>query len=76
MRQLFDLKKVISFDRYCEMNHEDCDNQAERRILDNVDQYGCHVALFEATYLPSFSYTIGLFSSYQHPEIIVFGLSL
>lgn len=41
----------------------------------NIEKYGLEVIGISATdYLPSFSYSIGLFESYQHPEIICFGL--
>ncbi|MCH7391140.1 DUF4262 domain-containing protein [Acinetobacter dispersus] len=41
----------------------------------NIEKYGLQVIGISATdYLPSFSYSIGLFESYQHPEIICFGL--
>ena len=42
-----------------------------------VEEYGWFVAKFEATkYLPSFVYTIGLWKTFQHPELIIFGLQL
>lgn len=42
----------------------------------NIEKYGLQVIGISATdYLPSFSYSIGLYESYQHPEIICFGLA-
>lgn len=41
----------------------------------NIEKCGLQVMGIGATdYLPSFSYSIGLYESYQHPEIICFGL--
>jgi hypothetical protein len=41
----------------------------------NIEKYGLQVmGINETDYLPSFSYSIGLYESYQHPEIICFGL--
>lgn len=42
----------------------------------DIEKYGLSVILIESTdYLPSFAYSIGLWSKYNHPEIICFGLS-
>jgi hypothetical protein len=42
----------------------------------NIKKYGLQVISIRASeYLPSFSYSIGLLESYQHPELICFGLS-
>jgi hypothetical protein len=42
----------------------------------NIEKYGLQVLSIRASmYLPSFSYSIGLLESYQHPELICFGLS-
>jgi hypothetical protein len=54
----------------------DCHN-ADEQITENVNTVGWSVVMIEATdYLPSFAYTIGLWKSYQHPEIIAFGLTV
>ena len=48
----------------------------EKKILDDVEQFGFHVAVIsEDGYLPGFAYTIGLKKTYNHPEIIIFGLN-
>ena len=58
------------------MNHEEHDKAAEEKIKADVTKYGWHVGLFEADDgNPSFAYTIGLWKTYKHPEIICFGLS-
>lgn len=42
-----------------------------------IEKYGLVVNQIEATeYLPSFAYSIGLWETYKHPEIICFGLSI
>ncbi len=47
-------------------------DQTER----NIKQYGLTVIIIEATnYLPAFAYSIGLWKTYKHPEIICFGLT-
>ena len=47
----------------------------EAQIRQDVAKHGFHTAFVEGDgYLPRFSYTIGLFHSYGHPEIICFGL--
>jgi hypothetical protein len=42
----------------------------------DIEKYGLQVISIRASeYLPSFSYSIGLLESYNHPELICFGLS-
>ncbi len=56
-------------------NHEEHDKQAKERIISDIKEYDCHLALIESDgYLPTFVYSIGLFETFQHPEVIVFGL--
>jgi hypothetical protein len=58
-------------------NHNQHDVEAKQAILDNIEKYGCHLAMLEAdNYLPAFVYTIGLFKKFGHPELICFGLKL
>lgn len=41
----------------------------------NIKQYGLQVLMIKGTaYLPPFAYSIGLYETYGHPEIICFGL--
>lgn len=41
----------------------------------NIEKFGLQVIMVNATdYSPSFAYSIGLYKTYQHPEIICFGL--
>ncbi len=47
------------------------------KIKTNIQEYGLQIIGISATdYFPSFSYSIGLYESYQHPEIICFGLPI
>lgn len=56
--------------------HEEHNRAAERQIMADVEQYGCHLGLIRGNdHLPAFAYTIGLYRTYQHPEIICVGLS-
>lgn len=49
---------------------------SNKEIADNIDQFGCFIVHVEGDdYLPGFTYTIGLFQQYNHPEIICFGLA-
>jgi hypothetical protein len=51
--------------------------QAEKRIISDVEEYGFHIVQIAGDgYSPSFAYTIGLYRTYGHPELICFGLSL
>lgn len=57
-------------------DHLEHDRLFEASIAENVTQYGFHVCLLESEgYGPPFAYTIGLFKTFGHPELIVFGLS-
>ena len=49
---------------------------AEQRILDDIEQYGCHVtSVFDPDQgEPSFSYSVGLTKSLGVPEVIVVGV--
>ena len=51
------------------------DAAEKRQILDDIEQYGCHLALLAPTdYMPGFAYSIGLYRKFGHPELICFGL--
>ncbi|HEV2480944.1 MAG TPA: DUF4262 domain-containing protein [Puia sp.] len=55
--------------------HASHDAAAKQKILDDIEQYGCHLALLSPTdYLPGFAYSIGLYQKFSHPELICFGL--
>lgn len=48
----------------------------ERGLLRDVAEHGCHVVCVDAD-LPggSYCYTVGLWYHWQHPELVVFGVS-
>jgi Domain of unknown function (DUF4262) len=48
---------------------------SEERVASDVRQYGCHIIqVLAESGEPPFSYSIGLFLNFAHPEIVVFGL--
>jgi len=48
---------------------------SEKKIIDNVRNFGFHiVAVKETDDTPEFFYTIGLYSQYQHPELLIMGV--
>ena len=50
-------------------------NELLSRTRVNVEKYGLQVIMVGSTdYTPSFAYSIGLYKTYNHPEIICFGL--
>jgi hypothetical protein len=52
------------------------DDTVEQKILRDVAEFGWHVALIpEDDQGPPFGYTIGLFKTFGHPEIVVVGLT-
>lgn len=58
-------------------NEPHCINKNDllERTKQDIAQFGLQVISVTSTdYLPSFSYSIGLTQTYQHPEIICFGL--
>jgi hypothetical protein len=55
--------------------HDRHDLEARQAILEDIKNFGCHLALIEEdNYLPGFVYSIGLYKNFNHPEIICFGL--
>lgn len=59
------------------MAHKKKETKAEQKIRDDVENYGWSVGLFEkGTATPSFAYTIGLWKTFNHPEVIAFGLPI
>lgn len=52
------------------------DDADEQRVIDDVREYGWHVVGIEADESgPAFAYSVGLQHTFDHPEIIVFGLN-
>jgi hypothetical protein len=49
------------------------DHEADEIIFRNVREHGCHVmGIIDAD--PAFSFSIGLYLNYSHPELIIFGM--
>jgi hypothetical protein len=51
-------------------------SDSERRLIENVAQYGTHVIKVfppEPTLSPDWAYTIGLCQNFDHPEVVLFG---
>ena len=47
----------------------------ELKLLDDIEQYGVHlVHVPEEGQQPNFSFTVGMWHSFEQPEVIVFGL--
>jgi hypothetical protein len=48
----------------------------EQRVIDDIDAYGWHVICIPADQVgPGFAYSIGLMKTFDHPEVIIFGLN-
>ena len=51
------------------------EDKGEQKVIDDIAAYGWHCMNIMADGdQPPFSFTIGLFQSYGHPELIIFGL--
>jgi len=49
-------------------------SNADQKLLDDVTKYGWHVMkVLETTETPGWAYSVGLYKSFGHPEILVFG---
>lgn len=52
------------------------EDECEQKILDDIANFGWHcVGIFAEGEQPQYSFTVGLFQSYNHPELIIFGLA-
>ncbi|HEY4322363.1 MAG TPA: DUF4262 domain-containing protein [Mucilaginibacter sp.] len=50
-------------------------NSVDQKLLDDIEKYGLHVLhIFGEEDYPPFSYSVGLYKTYNHPEIIIVGL--
>ena len=51
-------------------------NQAEIKIMGNIEEYGCHVtSVFDPKEEdPNFTYTVGINKQESRPEVIILGL--
>jgi Domain of unknown function (DUF4262) len=47
----------------------------EQKVIDDIAKYGWHcVNIMAEGEVGQFSFTVGLFQTYKHPEFIIFGL--
>jgi hypothetical protein len=50
-------------------------DDGERKVLEDIAKYGWHcLSILEEDGKPPWAFTIGLFQTWEHPELIVFGL--
>jgi hypothetical protein len=50
-------------------------DSADQKVLDDIATYGWHVVkVYEDEVGPGFAFSIGLFRTFGHPEVIMFGL--
>src|SRR5437667_10027912 len=50
-------------------------DDGERKVLDDIAKYGWHcLNILEENGQPPWAFSIGLFQTWKHPELIVFGL--
>lgn len=56
----------------------DSPSSPEQKLVDDVREFGWHVVkvMHDRDGRPAWAYSIGLFHTFAHPEIIVFGLEL
>src|SRR6266487_5347633 len=53
------------------------EDKQEQKLIADIERYGWHVIkVLEDEQGPGFAYSIGLFHSYSHAEILVIGLRL
>jgi len=51
------------------------ENDAERKLVADIEGFGWHIiSVLADDDGPAFSYTVGLYRNYRHPEIIIAGL--
>ena len=51
------------------------EDESEQKVIDDIAAHGWHcVNILAEGNLPPYSFTVGLFHSYGHPELIIFGL--
>ena len=50
-------------------------NSPDKRVLADIREYGWHVVkVFSRHGGPDFAYSIGIFETFVHPEILIVGL--
>lgn len=49
-------------------------DEFEKKALENIEKYGCHILTIPEDDLPGFSYSIGIEKNLNKPELIIVGL--
>lgn len=50
-------------------------DKTELRVLTDIEKYGCHIIhVIGENGFPPMSYSIGIYQSYQQPEVVIIGL--
>ncbi len=50
-------------------------DEGDRKLLENVEKYGWHVVLITGDKnTPGWAFSVGLYHTFKHPEIVIFGL--
>jgi hypothetical protein len=50
-------------------------DESEKKVLSDIAAFGWHcVQIFAEENQPEYSFTVGLFESFDHPELVIFGL--
>jgi hypothetical protein len=53
----------------------DCADERDDQVVNDIANFGWHVVHIEPTKdAPAWSFTIGLFHTFMHPEVLMFGL--
>ena len=53
------------------------EDDRERKLVSDIEEFGWHVVLIpEDGEGPAFAYSVGLYKTFGHPELIVFGIDL
>lgn len=57
------------------MHQQSSQEERFEKTKSDIQQFGLQVIMIPACdYLPSFAYSVGLWQTHRHPEIICFGL--
>jgi len=52
-------------------------DDSDRKLLSDIERVGWHVVMIqEYDSIPGWAFSVGLFKTFNHPEIVVFGLPL
>lgn len=56
--------------------HPNPTDDSERKLVGDIEKYGWHAIFITAEPdIPGYGFTVGFFQSYDHPEIVISGLS-